>query len=329
MSNFSINKGVEAAGKLGMTMRTFNQCCNDGASLADPRDLYDGLLYEGEVSALYADTNLGKTIFAVQIGEHIANMGIPTAYIDLEMSDKGIEKRSRDPQTGAMHVYPDNLLRLTFDMQKVTEHNPEYLDDELAPFDYIEGVCREAGVKVIIIDNITAISAGVESGDTAVRLVNRLLEMRDTNKWTILFIAHTPKIEAGTPISRDSMSGSKRVISLIDSAFAVGQPLTDPGLRYIKQTKVRQSEFKYHENNVLLCRIGREDNILRFLPIGTDVESNLLSQQRDRGIKNEKEVLECLKQGFSYREAAEYCDVSKQTVERVAKKYRNAIPSKN
>lgn len=305
----------------GMNVRTFNECCIDASKISDPADLYDGLWYEGELTALYADTNLGKSILAVQIAEEVAKKGFRTLYVDLELSDKGIEKRSRDEETGKLHVFPDNLMRVTVDFSAYMASG-EMSDDGLDMIDRIERVAREAAAQVLILDNITAICAGVESGETAVRLVNRLLALRNDNKWSVLFIAHTPKLDRATPLTRDSMAGSKRVISLIDSAFAIGESLAAPGQRYIKQTKCRMDVCKYHEGNVLVCDIVREDGLLKFKPAGTAAESAVLTPPKeatapvdDEALRNE--IRELRKEGYSMRDIAEIKAITYYRVQRL------------
>lgn len=69
---FSSEKAVD----IGMlTIKSANQTVVDAARRPDPRELYHELWYEGEVCCLFADSNLGKSIFAVQMADentHIA-----------------------------------------------------------------------------------------------------------------------------------------------------------------------------------------------------------------------------------------------------------------
>lgn len=321
LNNESEEPARRLADKLGFKLRSFNECCRDGESAANPRDLFNGLWFEGELSALYADTNLGKSILAVQIGEQLAKEGIRTLYVDLELSDKGIELRSRDSETGALHSFPELFHRLTMNYNDYLDANPGADENGFDIINCIEAIGQQLGVQALILDNITAICAGVESGDVAVGLVKRLLSLRDDNNWSVLFIAHTPKLERGTPITRDSMAGSKRVISLIDSAFAIGDVLSHPGLRYIKQTKVRMADTRFHEGNVLVCRIDREDGLLKFIPVDTAVEQHLLrAPKNDVFEKRHSEVSNLSREGYSVKEIAELTDLSASQVYRILAK---------
>ena len=277
ISAFAATNTIE---RHGVTLRPANHCVVAGASQSDPADLYDGLWYEGELCALYADTNLGKSILAVQIAETVAAKGFKVMYVDLELSDKGFELRARQDEGKGHHVFPANLYRCTIDFRHVIEDNGGIDDNGFDIIDRIEAMAIAEGVEVVIVDNITALCSGMESGDVAVRLVNRLLQMRGDSKMSVMFVAHTPKLDRTQPITRDSMAGSKRIVSLIDSAFAIGQSLSDPSLRYIKQTKVRVSECKYHDNNVKVCRIEKVDGLLQFVTVGYATESKMLQTAR-------------------------------------------------
>lgn len=309
-------RAIDKATAFGVHHRSASQRRDDGSLLKDPVNFFHGLWYEGELCALYADTNVGKSILAIQVAEKVALLGKRTLYIDLELSDKGFEKRYGD------HVFPDTLETLTFEMSKFYNGFPQAADDEgIGMLDFIEYHAKTTCCDVIILDNITALCPGLETGERAVRIVNRLLSMRNDNGWSILFVAHTPKLDKSQPITRDSMSGSKRLISLIDSAFAIGESTLQPGMRYIKQTKVRLSECIFHENNVLVCQIERHNGMLRFVAKGTAPERSLLAAPHT-GVadRNAERVAELRKSGLSVRDIAQRLSLSRSAVHRMLSK---------
>ncbi|MCQ2176232.1 MAG: helicase, partial [Bacteroidales bacterium] len=55
-----------------LTLRTANRTLQEAKMRPDPVDLYHELWYEGEVCCLFADSNLGKSIYAVQMADEIA-----------------------------------------------------------------------------------------------------------------------------------------------------------------------------------------------------------------------------------------------------------------
>jgi hypothetical protein len=54
------------------TVTSANKTMRDAAREKDPIKLYDELWYEGEMCCLFADSNVGKSIYAVQIATEIA-----------------------------------------------------------------------------------------------------------------------------------------------------------------------------------------------------------------------------------------------------------------
>lgn len=80
-----------------------NQWIEEARLRPIPKMLFGELWYEGELCILFADTNTGKSILAVQIadsiskGEPICNFQLEVApqkivYFDFELSDKQFEK---------------------------------------------------------------------------------------------------------------------------------------------------------------------------------------------------------------------------------------------
>lgn len=317
---------LERIRKNGIKAMKFNDVVYQASMQPEPIDLFKKLWFEGELTALYADTNVGKSILAVQIAEHVAKLGKRVCYVDLEMSDKAVEMRSRD-ENGSQHVFPDNMYRVTPDSFRNYSLNQQN-DAEEDFLEKIEFAAREINADVVIIDNITAICSGIESGEAAVKYINQLLRMRNNNNWSILFLAHTPKTEGRQPITRDTMAGSKRVISLIDSAFAIGEVPGKQDMRYIKQTKVRQCEAVYGENNVLLCRIERVNGLLSFVEKGTASEARLLRTRESGSSVDEdlmQQLLELRAAGKSYREMAELTGCSKSQIHNYISKYNKEI----
>ena len=113
-----------------LAVKTANRTIIDAATRPNPRDLYLSLWYEGEVCCLFADSNIGKSIFAVQMAEEIARTA-KVLYLDCELSDKQFQLRYCDKTTGARHIFPENLLR--------AEIRPEAID----PKTYDESIIRD------------------------------------------------------------------------------------------------------------------------------------------------------------------------------------------
>ena len=74
--------------QVGMfNIKSANKTMIEAAKRPNPKSLYKTFWYEGETCCLFADTNLGKSILAVQIASEIAVNEI-VLYFDFELSDK-------------------------------------------------------------------------------------------------------------------------------------------------------------------------------------------------------------------------------------------------
>ncbi|MGY4536457.1 hypothetical protein ACVW0P_000864 [Mucilaginibacter sp. UYNi724] len=88
-----------------------------------PRMLLGDLWLEGEMCILFADTNLGKSILAVQIGNNLAQGGCTlnfnnslelqtrVLYVDFEMGSKQFESRYFDSQWGSFPFGESNTTK--------------------------------------------------------------------------------------------------------------------------------------------------------------------------------------------------------------------------
>ena len=188
-------------------VKTAYQTLEDAAQRPDPTPLWLTLWYEGEVCCLFADSNVGKSIYAVQIASEIAK-SMKVLYFDFELSDKQFQLRYSD-ENGKLFRFPDNLLRLEID--------PESLDVtnfEEALITNIENAAVQTGAKVLIIDNLTWLCSAAEKGDVAGQLMMNLMKLKKKHGWSLLVLAHTPKRPLTSPITQNDLAGSKKLYIL-------------------------------------------------------------------------------------------------------------------
>lgn len=258
-----------------LIVKDANEWINEAKVRPIPKMLFDEFWFEGEVCILFADTNVGKSILAVQIGDSISS-GIPihglkmeaekqkVLYFDFELSDKQFENR-----------YSFNYsVHYSFDGNfKRVEINPDADIPEGCTFENFLNQCLEEIIlstvaKILIIDNITYLKNETEKAKDALTLMKMLKALKKKHSLSLLVLAHTPKRDTSRPITKNDLSGSSALMSFCDSSFAIGQSQKDKSLRYIKQIKVRQNEFIYDMDNVCLCQIMKPINFLEFRKIG-------------------------------------------------------------
>lgn len=261
-----------------LKIKTANRWLEDSSQRPAPKMLFGEFWFEGEICILFADTNVGKSILAVQIADSISRGrridGLPleapaqkVIYYDFELSDKQFEARYSEKRFDSEYYsngyqFDPNFLRAEIDPDADIEHGYETFEE------YLNFSLRHSIVstdsKILIIDNLTYLKNETERAKDALPLMKHLKALKSQFGLSILALAHTPKRDLSKPITRNDLSGSKMLINFADSSFAIGESCKDKGLRYLKQIKVRNAECKYNSESVYLCQIEKPENYLHF-----------------------------------------------------------------
>ena len=305
-----------------------------------PRKLFGVLWHEGEVAILFADTNLGKSILAVQIADSISR-GIEIQgfsleaeaqhvnYFDFELMAKQFEARYSEDFKNH-YIFHPYFLRSEFDPDSEI---PEGYSFEEFLYKCIEVEIIKYGSKILIIDNITYLKGETEKAKDAAPLMKALKKLKNKYGLSILVLAHTPKRDLTKPITRNDLSGSKMLMNFCDSSFAIGESNIDKSIRYIKQVKARYTEIVYDTENVALCQIEKPSNFLGFKLIGYGSEYEHLKHinESDRTeLENQVRNILANEPGISpYKIAQRLCpdeskfESFKVKIYRLVKKIRN------
>lgn len=301
-----------------LSIKSANQTVIDAARRPNPVDLYNSLWYEGEVCCLFADSNIGKSIFAVQMADYVAHSQ-PVLYVDCELSDKQFQLRYTDEETGLRHIFPDNLLRAEIRPEAINAQN--YEDDII---NNIEEAALATGCRVIVIDNLTYLCNSSEKGDVAGLFMMKLMTLKKKHGWSLLIIAHTPKRNLSNPITQNDLAGSKKLYNFFDSVIAIGQSAKDQGIKYVKQVKVRAGEYKYGSDNVIVHEIVSEGGFVHFSVRGFSKEKKHLREPEDSEVSQESiNVIDLYRQGKSVREIASELGISKSKAGRIVFQAKN------
>ncbi len=320
--------GNEAKESKGLfTVKTASRWIEQAKTRPIPKMLFGEFWFEGELCILFADTNLGKSILAVQIGNSISKgeqirgfkletQKQPILYFDFELGDKQFENRY-SIKFEQHYNFDDNFIRV--------EINPDaFAPDNISNENYLnhslERSITETGAKVLIIDNLTYLKNETEKAKDALPLMKHLKALKNKYGLSILALAHTPKRDLSKPITRNDLQGSKMLINFCDSSFSIGESNTDKSLRYIKQIKQRNTEQIYDAENVCVCQIDKPVNFLlfEFVNFGKEWEHLKQHTEKDKENLNEK-VSELKQQGRSLREIGAELSISHMKVSRILK----------
>lgn len=313
--------------------RTANERIRIAASRPQPKMLFDEFWFENELCILFAGSNVGKSILAVQIADSITkgyNIGEfkmhaepqNVAYFDAELSDKQFQLRYTDEITKKIYQFDDKFFT-----QELDSPSGDSGDEILNAI--IEDIVKYEA-KILIIDNLSYLDDDNEKAKRAIPLLKKLKALKKKYGLSILVLAHTPKRDESKPLHQNDLAGSKMLINLCDSAFAIGsstQSNKDSQYRYVKQIKVRNAKQSFTSDNVCLFELKRQSLLLQFVFIDNVDEKDHLKEvtKKDREIE-EVRILELKEQGLSLRAIVDDDDVfcSHSTVKRILDKH-NAV----
>ncbi len=306
-------------------LRTATRWMEEASNEPEAQMLFGEFWHEGELCILFADTNLGKSILAVQIGDSISR-GEPihplrlqadaqqVVYLDFELTKKQFQNRY---QNVVFEPYEWSPLFLR------AEIDPENIETEGLSFEEflnysLEKAVAESNTKVLIIDNLTYLRNETEKAKDALPLMKHLKQMKNKYNLSILALAHTPKRDPSRPINRNDLQGSKMLMNFCDSAFSIGESQIDNNLRYLKQIKQRNTEEIYGDDNVCLFQITKPNKFLKFDFVDYSREWEHLREPtiQDRDLLK-AQVADLRTEGKTVREVAACLGLSKAKVQRL------------
>lgn len=317
-------------------IKTANEWLEQAKTTPVPLMLFGEFWHEGELCILFADSNLGKSILAVQIADSISKgkkihgfkleaKGQVVLYFDFELSAKQFEVRYSVKNEYRMEFEDHYSFDKNF---KRIEINPEAefpadssFEDFLATS--LETCISESEAKVLVIDNLTYLRNETERAKDALPLMKHLKTLKSKYGLSILALAHTPKRDLSRPITQNDLQGSKMLFNFVDSCFAIGQSSNDGSIRYIKQIKARNTAMIYDSQNVVICQISKPHNFLAFEFLGFGSERDHLKQRTDAELEEmERNIIEMKASNpeMSLGEIARRLDTNKMKVKRVLDK---------
>ena len=215
------------------------------------RRLFGDLWRENDLSILFADTGVGKSVLAVQIADSIARseqiepltMNVDAQkvlYLDFEMSEQQFTERysatSGDGQTFAnKYVFPDDFLVAHIDSDTALPKRFKTVVEYM--YASIVGRIEESGARILIVDNISYLSPTAGGSSSALKLMKALKYLKSQYKLSILVLAHTTKRHFASPLTVNDLAGSKTLANFADNVFTIGHSHYDRNLRYVPEGK--------------------------------------------------------------------------------------------
>lgn len=307
--------------KTALSVQKADDSMAQSSLLPMPKMLFSEFWLEGELCILFADTNVGKSILAVQIGDSISKgraipgfkleaEAQPVIYCDFELSCKQFEVRYTGPD-GDRYVFGNNFYRAVENPdQDMSESG--YPDFDTYLLASLEHAVTTIGARVLIIDNLTYLRNETEQARFALPLMKELKELKLKHNLSILALGHTPKRDLTKTLGRNDVMGSKMLIALCDTSFTIGESQLDRNMRYIKQVKQRSTELLYGQDNVCVCHIVKQSNFLHFEFLNFGNEREHLKEQTEKELsefeQSVKDLMEATPGISAYAIAKKLCE---------------------
>jgi len=291
---------------------SFKQALEDAKVKGKPKTLFGQLWWKNELVVVFATTNVGKTVLAMQIADALSKGDsvfddlknecgkLKVSYLDWELSAMQIINRYSN-DNGDLYDFSENLTRIEknydFDYKKGDSYE-EYLTED------IQSHVEQYKPEVLIIDNLSVLRSGTESAKEALPLMHFLNNLKVKYSLSIMVVGHTPKKDVFTPINMNHLQGSAQISNALDGCFAIGM-CQDQKQRYIIELKQRNAEITAHAGNVIICDLLKEDKFLKFKYVDRNSEqSQLMDLNEEAVIEIEKTTAKKLQEGKSHKEIA-------------------------
>ena len=287
-------------------------------TITNQKNIFGDLMTEGDLTILFGRSNVGKSFLSYQIGEAVASgKNVFNVMDNINIKNYGetdyYNLNNETPPQKILYVDFEATIERDFlrycekDQRKKGAMPYEFSQNFITSFPerltvadnllFIEAIELEVikqGVKVLIIDNMSAISQDNEKSGQAVKLMNKIKDMQRRQKLTLLLMAHTPKIMPGEPIISNNLAGSSNLFNLADAVMAINTSTMSDDIRYIKQLKSRYNEIQFHRDNVIAIKFStRPDGMKGFEFSSYETEEDLIKpqnkatrQEEDQGIIN-------------------------------------------
>lgn len=312
------------------TPRTANKRLQDAKDLSPMKHLLGNIWQTGELHILFADTGCGKSVWATQIADSLSkgqdvfrilpneNGPLRVLFYDFELTDTQFFRRYTN-ENNQVHEFSENLYIDNINISTLMVENPSIKLDVLI-INKIKKDIEMLKPDVIVIDNITFLKTETtQESATAMQLIKELKSIKDENNISMLVLAHTPKMKAGTYLSLNELGGSKNLSNFADSLSAIGKSSVGKEVRYIKEIKVRNTELIFDSANIISAQLVKTGSFLGFEY--TDLEHESLhveiplEMDKDYDKQSKMEIVIRLhEEGMSSRQIAEQVGVSKSTV---------------
>ncbi|HYJ90919.1 MAG TPA: AAA family ATPase [Pyrinomonadaceae bacterium] len=256
-----ISRGNEVV-KGRVRLRRMNECFVKTDHLPRAEALFDAFWREGELALLFGPAGIGKSVLAMQVAEAVARgrgigrFAMPmyrrrVLYVDLVMSDAEIQRRYsyRAGVMGELKTYKFS--------GSLYHDRPE---DISKLGDWLREAVREDGIRVVVVDDLSAVRQTADGTRETLRLMRELKKVKEELGISILVLADSMEPRRGSTGSEADLGRSRVLCDVADSVFAMGRAGRNASDRRLVQLRSRNAEPVWNAYNGPIGRMGRLDD---------------------------------------------------------------------
>lgn len=273
--NLDIEKNTIPLNPSVLNIRTLNQCIADGAKAPKLEYIVNQLIEPG-IGVIVGKSNIGKTILAIQLMNHISTgtkvFDILTTQknkvmiIDCEMTDRQIANRYRYSD-GDYYNFSQDLLRAKL---KINILEKDFLATLI---NSIRISVKDNDVSFILIDNLMSIIYDLNKPALVLEFMLGIKKLQEDTSISILLIAHPRKgIDLTEKMDLEDVYGSSYIGNFLDYAIGLRKSKLNPSEILLKLLKTRMDVNSFNEENIIVLGLGNKMGVPMFEFIRYDAE---------------------------------------------------------
>lgn len=216
----------------------------------------DEILLENGTSSISGQSNVGKSILALQFAMCVA-MGVPfltfnvprprrVLLVQFEMMDAHMSNRIEKTAKAMLGQYPQHFERYKNNLRITSVEQIKIFTDQ---YQAIEGnlMAADPPYDVVVIDNLySSGAANIAKNDELTQLMSRIDQLRKEYKCAFMMVSHHKKLEEKRPLEHSMVYGGSYFVNFLDNLIQVANTGRHNQLKVFKITKIR-TENEFHE----------------------------------------------------------------------------------
>ena len=213
-----------------------------------PKMVVDSLLYDQDILCLAGSTNVGKSVFGLQLTTSLA-MGVPlmgqfkipkpkkVLHVQFELKDEAFAGLLKATSNHIMDEYPVEAPRFEKNCTFLSSGQRDLFTDK---YEQIEANLMFKQYDVLVIDNLyTSTDVDISRNDKLTDLIRRIVNLKKEYNVAMVMISHHKKTDAPAPLDIAQILGGTSYTNHMDFIAQFANTKRAEGIKVMKITKVR------------------------------------------------------------------------------------------